>query len=404
MANEKFWFIFADKPTTKVFIDEPINFGDVDFQLNRKENGMALDNTISGGELKFRFTSHRNHYLEDILYLNHSKGFEADLKLGFSTESGHEYIGEVDFYTADTNDFDYFECSVILESEMQIFKRRSSTKVDMFSNKNTDGNSITPLQPVAMLLQAKPVEQVSEWGNVVFQQELRASGNSDPINDIYYQINPCSNLLKSGIEDSFTFFNSSNKNSFDFPTTSDFVVLTAKDNLKNVKINISELVVKFSINTFAGGFGFVDMELQIRHGLDYATATNKILLQTHKIPSESYYFNGNFEYIINELLRGESVWINFVINIRQTTGILLSAITCDFQIPTMKTIITCGSTSYNSTPITFRLIDVMKQIAKSTSNLSVYAPRYDVGGQFYDTVLTNGKLLSGNANDPFYVA
>ena len=35
----------------------------------------------------------------------------------------------------------------------------------------------------------------------------------------------------------------------------------------------------------------------------------------------------------------------------------------------------------------------MRQVVKSTSGLDIYAPRFDVGGTFYDNRLVNGNFL-----------
>ena len=116
MAGEKFWLIFPDKPNKRQYIDEPINFGEIDFNLDQSEGGMGRDITISGSKISFRFTIHRLHFLEQILYFFHKDGFELNILFGFSVVTGQEFQGELDGYTAETNDFDYFECSVILEN------------------------------------------------------------------------------------------------------------------------------------------------------------------------------------------------------------------------------------------------------------------------------------------------
>ncbi len=409
MANERFWFLFPDKPTTKIFIDEPINFGDADFQLNRKENGMGLDASISGGELKFTFTIHRNHYLEDILYLMHKDGFEADLKFGFSDEIGNEFLGEVDFYSAETNDFDYFSCTVILESAMQIFKRRMATKVDLFANTTVDGEVIEPLVPITMLLQAKPTKQNSEWSSNFFYERLLADGQGgSPSSQVYYAINPCLNIVQSGIEDTLTAFQPLIRTQIIEPNAGEFLFVRAKSNLRNIVVDIKDLSIFFNTDVDNGGNGYVDLRLQISYGLDYSTATKVVLLSVFKRENESFEFNGDLSHTISSLQREEGIWINFVAKVIQSTDVTFPSGTprfeVFFQINSMITEVTAESSAYNSTPLTFRLIDVMRQIAKSTSNLDIYAPRYENAGQFYDTVLTNGKLLSGNVTDPFYIS
>ena len=179
MAREKFYLIFSEQPNKRVQINEPINYSDVDFVLERRKNGMGLDVSLSGGSVSFKFTMYRHgSSFENILYYAHKYGFEANIKLIIVLSNGTEYIGELDFAMAETNDFNYFECPVILETEMQLFRRRSETKVDLFSKLDIENNLIEPLTPINMLLQAKPTIQLSRWEQPKeFNQNLSASGS-----------------------------------------------------------------------------------------------------------------------------------------------------------------------------------------------------------------------------------
>lgn len=380
MSKEKFWFQFPDEPTKKWFIDEPIGYGSVDFSLDQQESGDGRDAQLSGGKVPFRFTKHRTHYLEKLLYFDQLTGSESGIILFIQLETGQIHQGQLDFYGAKTNDFDYFECSVILESQLQVFKRRSETKVDMFSSVGINKETIEPLQPLNMLLKAKPSTQTSQWEQTVdYFRDFRII---DQIDNYY---NPCQNLIKSEIEDTFTFFsqNSANKG--------DFALLTAASNLKNVKIQID------NVNVFVHTDGSNDAAVlvSVNYGATIETSTQINLYQVLS-RTEDINFNESFTVDIPALQRAETVW--FSVRVIMTVG------GGNMYIKGMKTLVTASSTAYNTITPTFRLIDVMKQIAKSIAGLDVYAPRYDVGGEFYDNVITSGKLLGGNINDPFYVS
>lgn len=411
MDNYRFWLIFSDKPTTKRYIDEPINFADADFQLNRNERGMGLDASISGGELKFSFTSQRNHLLEDILYWFHKDGFEANVKFGFSIPTGEIFSGEIDFYTADTNDFDYIDCSVILDSEKLIFKRRYETKVDLFSSTTIDGEFIEPLQPIPMLLQAKPIEQVSEWQQSnQFIDSLKAQGNILILKGTLFCINPCQNQIKYGINNSFVFFNNQSHN------FNDFKLLTAADNLNNLKIKLNGCIGNIDPKSFSIppiSTGKIDFKLMLRWGSfidgttnSYPDSTNKAVLLAKNLKTSdlNYTFDTNIEYTIGSINRGDNVWLSYEFLITPDGSSFSDVIGCDVNLDLKGIVLTSDSTAYNSTPLTFRLIDVMRYVVKSISGLNLNASRYDSLGEFYDTVLTNGKLLGGNVTDPFYIS
>jgi len=384
MSYEKFYLIFQDSPTTRIPIDEPISFSEVDFNFDQKENGMGRDVTLSGGTVKFRFSIERNHRLEDLLYSNHYYGFESDVKIIIVLENGQEFTGELDFATAETNDFDYFECSVILESALQIFKRRSETKVDLFSNTTIDGEVIEPLVPVNMLLQAKPSTQTSTWTNpaqlIVKESNLQVIININRSNILF------------GIENTFTPFLTIDKGAGNRP---EFLILTAQSNLKDVRVNVK------NINITSSGGTDKELSIYVHRGVTYPFPPDVNTGRICKVQGSSETINIILaslpELVIGDMQRGESLWM--YLQIRQLSAFELTTI-----VNTISTEITANSTAYNSITPTFRLIDVMRQVAKSTSNLNVYAPRYDVNGQFYDTVLTNGKLLGGVTDNPFYVS
>lgn len=379
----KFWLIFSDKPTQKRFIDEPINFADADFQLNRKEGGMGLDASISGGELKFRFSSFRNHLLDEILYWFHKDGFEADVKFGFSIPTGQEFSGEIDFYTCDTNDFNFFDCSVILDATKLLFKRRAETKVDLFANTTIDGEAITPLQPIPMLLQAKPIQQVSQWKQVkpiIFTEvNLGQYVNITQANTVF------------GIENSLQPFTQNTPNNFG----KDFQILDAVNNLSDVQLKITNVDIRISGGEFKGARIYIIKAVDFPTGFDPLNGQTRLI--DKNVTGGDLVINENISYTIGNIQRGEKIWL--FLAIRQILAFELTV-----NITSIDTTITADSVAYNSTPLTFRLIDVMRQVAKSISGLDINAPRYDNGGQFYDTVLTNGKLLGGNANDPFYIS
>jgi len=384
MSYEKFYLIFQDSPTTRVPIDEPISFSEVDFNLDQKENGMGRDVTLSGGTVKFRFSIERNHRLEDLLYSNHYYGFESDVKIIIVLENGQEFTGELDFATAETNDYDYFECSVILESALQIFKRRSETKVDLFSNTTIDGEAIEPLQPINMLLQAKPSVQVSLWTNpaplVVKEPNLAVVINVNRSN------------AKYGIEDTYTPFLTIGKGGIN---RDKFLILTAQNNLKDVRVNIK------NINITSSGGTDKELSIYIHRGITYPFPSDVNVGLVHRVrgatDSIAMILSALPEVVIGDMQRNESLWM--FCQIRQLSAHELTTI-----VTSIDTEITANSVAYNSITPAFRLIDVMKHVAKSISGLDVYAPRYDNAGQFYDNVITNGKLLGGNINDPFYVS
>lgn len=402
----RFYLNFKSDSFGKKEIDEPFEFDKISFSLKQKPNGMGRDVAFGADKNMLEFTDQANHELPQILYNNRKFGFESDNELTIEVDEENKYICDLDFATADTDDLTYFKCQVVEDSKLQIINARKTTKVDMFSNTDIDGNYIPPLIAENMFINAKPVVQRSEWNQTVaLDEKFEATGVG--INSTkYFHINPCQNLAVGEIEDSFTFFQPY-KLVFENPEESDYIVFTAKNNAKNVNIKISDLLIHFETDVDNGGNGFVDFQLQIRNGLTFQTATVQRLIDITRTEHQSYDFDGGFNIMIPEVARGESVWIFFYIKVRQSAGdipFVTERFEVFTQISNMKTEITLDSIGFSSIAKSLRLIDVMRQVIKSISGLDINAPTFDIGGILYDNRLVDGNLLRGINDKSFSIS
>lgn len=399
--GELFYLHFKSDGFGKVAINEPIGYASCDFNLQQKDKGYARDISFSGGDNQFEFVDYRDHNLGQLLYYSHYFGFEAKVDLIIEIEGVDNIIGELDFATAITDDLTYFKCKVIQLSDYQIIKRRKAVKVDLLSSKDVDGNQIEPLIPQNMLLLSKPVVQKSVWDQPIVFSERLAS-----LDLVYYHFNPCQNLVQYGIEDSFTFFQTRTAKANKPFTTSQFMVLTAKNNQNNIKISIKDLLIHFETDVDNGGNGYVDFALEVRNGIDYNTAKKQTFLSVSKRENQSYDYSGDLDIHIDALQRGESIWVNFTAKVRQSANAPFGTPKFEvfMNIQNMKTTITTESTAYNSITPSFRLIDVMAQVVKSISGLNINAPRFGAGGEFFDNRLFNGNFLRNIKDKSFYVS
>ena len=62
------------------------------------------------------------------------------------------------------------------------------------------------------------------------------------------------------------------------------------------------------------------------------------------------------------------------------------------------------SLSISSVITTVRFIDAFRQVVDSIGGYTVIAPRFDIGGEYYDQWITNGKLLRQIEDEPFNVS
>jgi hypothetical protein len=408
MANEKFKLNFCSDGIGLVDISEPIGFNALSFDFMQKANGMGRDISFNSGEMQLEFTHTRNHYLPELLYYFEYYGFEAKVELVIEINGIDNIIGELDFAKAETDGLEYFRCKVIQKSELQIIKRRSKVKVDMFSDKDLDGNFIDKAPTTNVLVKAKAVYQESKWEQTTdFNVKMFSLGSSSTA---WYQLNPALNIIKSDINDTLTSFNSLEAGNNDFIdgsfTDSSFKLISAKENLTNIKVSLENLKIKFNTDVDNGGNGYVEYRLVLVKGLEYINGTRRVINSVVKQEYENYSFEGFYNNIsVEPMKRGESLWLFFEFKIRQSAIGIVPEFEVFLTIDSgLKVKVTAESTAYNSITKAIRLNDIQKQIIKSYAGIDVLAPRYQQNGQFYDTFLINGNLLRSITDKPFTIS
>jgi len=332
------------------------------------------------------------------MYYNHKFGFESKVNLIIQVTGIDNIVGELDFATATTDDFEYFKCKVIQNGDQQIINRRRETKVDVMSDLDIDGNWIGKIEPKNMLLLSKPIYQTSKWEQpTAFYENLYSQGNNATT---YYIVNP-TQLTKSDIGDSYMPFYSFSADS------EDFISIKAKTDLKDIKITIKDVLIHLETDVDNGGNGYVDFQLQIRYGKDFNTAKKEVLVSSYLTENQSFDYGGNLSFSIDNLQTEDKIWVIYFLKVRQSASssfLGLGKFECFTSISGMKVDISAISSSYNSITPTFRLIDVMRQVIKSISGLDIVAPRFDYGGEFYDNRLFNGNFLRNITDKGFKIS
>lgn len=391
-------------------INEPVGFSDISFGLKRKSTGHALDEDYLGdGKEELIFYRGRNHQIDQILYYHQKYGFESVIYLIINDKIKYQ----LEFETAVTDDYEYFKCICTLISDFQLIKKRIDTKVDLISDKDIEGNLISPLVPTNTLIKSKPIFQKSTWeqaANFDKKFEARSSGSITR----YVFLNPCINQINYEIEDSYNFFEtdtsfvvgvSYNINNFE---DNPFKVLTAKNNLNNVKINIKNLNINLETDVDNGGNGYVDFKLEIRKGIDYKTAKVTTPISINLKEHKQYAYSNDISIELQNLQRNESVWIYFLMKIRQSATATLPILRKSFEVFTkisgMTTEITAESNTYNTVSPSFRLVDVIEQVSKSISGKVCDTSRLRAVDEYYNTRIINGNFLRGITDKPFNVS
>jgi uncharacterized protein (TIGR02145 family) len=397
MAGETFELRFKNNEDVTVSIDEPINFATVDFQLSQKDKGYGRDVSFNGGEVQFEFVKYRNHYLDKLLLYNNTYGFESIVELIITCGTITTIIGELDFATAITDDLEYFKCKVIQQSSKQIVKRRKSVKVDLLSDKNIDGNAITPLAPKNTLLSSKPIYQNSKWesprafGGGEDSKIYTFNYNESSFHDYYY-LTFAINLVHHSLETALT------AGVIQTRDARNITYLTATTDLKNIVIDIPATNFSWYYDSDT-----TDKTCFYQFIVEYG-ATVQVLKSNSFTPNETFSFGDAFQINIPSLSTGQSIKIYHKLDFDMPNlgGYYGSWMYVTSGLQTIT--ISAESTTFKSIAPSFRLIDVMRQVVKSISGLDISAPRFDVGGEFYDNRLLNGNSLRAISTKPFYVS
>ena len=398
MAGEIFKLRFnSGNDDLILIIDEPIDFGSVDFQLKQKQNGYGRDVSFNGGETQFEFVKYRNHYLDKLLEYNNTYGFESIVELIITTSINTIIAGELDFATAVTDDLEYFKCKVIQKSKLQIVKRRKSAKVNLFDDKDINGDDIVPLVAENMLLLSKPLIDNSRWNSeatIDWQEVLAVEG--DTYSTVYR--NFFDSMYDSDIPTSYA---PSNDGSI-----SGTKMLTVANSIDNVKIKIEGFTLDARLMDRRALFLFgsecsASHYMYVSYGANFgdnATYINNsgIQLYARGIIDDQYIEVtasrdiSQIEISIPTLSQGHSVWVYHTCY-ADHNGVGDAVFSIKHS--PIKISITASINSINSVVLSLRLIDVMRQVVKSISGLDIVAPRFNIGGEFYDNRILNGNLL-----------
>ena len=396
MAGETFQLRFnsGDDDLT-LFIDEPIDFATVDFQMKQKDKSYGRDVSFNGGETQFEFVKYRNHYLDKLLEYNNTYGFESIVELIITTSINTIIAGELDFTTAVTDDLEYFKCKVIQKSKLQIVKRRKSAKVNLFDDKDINGDDIVPLAAENMLLLSKPLIDNSRWNSEAtldWQEVLAVDG--DTYSTVYR--NFFDSMYDSDIPTSYA---PSNDGSIGGTK-----MLTVANSIDNVKIIIEGFTLDARLRNEAflnGSSCSATHNMYVSYGANWGDNNTYIDNSNFQlyVSGKTGTFNSDktvsinisqFEISIPTLPQGHSVWVYHTIFADHDNQ---GEAKLSIKHSPIKMSITASVNSINSVVLSFRLIDVMRQVVKSISGLDIVAPRFNVGGEFYDNRMLNGNLL-----------
>jgi hypothetical protein len=240
----KFFLNFIDLPQIGIVeISEPFGFDGATHEIKQEPNKHARNVIIANADIKLEFTR-ENFFQYDYLDAElERKGWEINIEFILEKDNNTFSTGIIDGLTAQRFR-DSIEFNIIQNTVFEFIKKNESIELNAFSDKSLKGDAITPCQTYNIFQKAKPIFQTSEWDskNLDF---VGSAGSGDNDNEAY--IVPAVNtILNYGVQTTFAPYDVvSNNGDFDWTILYPNRLLTAKQNLNNVKIKIKNININF---------------------------------------------------------------------------------------------------------------------------------------------------------------
>lgn len=406
-------------------IGEPIGFDKASYKVKQDDSRFGRDIVIANEETELIFTRQYFEQLNTIQTLPNgdvidyaSQGFDflLDIFNNEGTEAEVEYIIEKDGNSFITGIFSYFTMSVqfdqikvkiIQNTNRETIKRLEDTDIDAFNNKSLDGRTITPCVTTNILLKAKPILYLATWkGNG--STETGGASIVEGVPPNYSAVNNA-NVTIDYTEDSVSFISGKYAtNSAGIPNDENFVYLDVKNNLTNVKIDLSNIVassrsVKSGTISASGYVKFI-----VRVALDITDNSNDYVLYTKNYTNTNSSvdaFPTDLTLTIPFIQRGYRVYIYayaYAEAVLGGGGAGLDFYSVVMSFTGMNVKITSVSTAVDTVVKGVRLCDLQQHAINSMADIPLIAPDYQLGGTHYDNFAFNGLLLGQITDKPFY--
>jgi len=405
--NFKFYLNFKNDSIGRIEISEPVGFDGATFTIEQDSKRYGRDVAYGSEEVSLSFfegvyDNGLTHCFDLLVRYYSDYGFESEVEFIVNKNGLDFVIGLLDYQLAETDQITHFKTKVIQNTNQAIVKRRADVNVDVFSDTDLDDNPITPVTTQKILLKAKPVLQKSKW-EVSQDTFFTEAGFFLPT---FW--NNMQNIIISGIEDSLTFFDFAITGNSETPFIRDVgKIIKAKGSLTNLKIKYT-FKVSYRAEVITPSIDYDPFQFALKvfktdnTSSDWLTAVNT----AHFLFISPLFYDNNegtydmvLEYTFPSLNDGDYL---YVLGQTQSIGASGSQRGIIFNDMGSKLEIEATSTAIDSVIEGVRHIDYVKQCFKSATGLNVIAPKYDIGGQFYNNFVFNGKLIRQFTDQAFY--
>lgn len=411
----KHYLEFNSDNTGRIQISEPVAFDASAFNLEQKSDGYARNITLMAEEADLEFyegffemadspyelpngliVDRLGHALEFLLEYNRKFGFQSNVKYVLEKNGVEFILGQLNFEGAETDERTYFKCKIVQALERAIVTRREDIEIDAFSDKNVDGDPITPLTTTNILLKAKPFFRKSTWTIREFTFSQTNQGRQ------FFAGFPIFDSLKTfEIEDSLISFEQSytaqiaDEPSFLEQYRSDISQIKAKADLRDVKVKISNLSFTSSGTSTAP----VIKKLTVNYGSSYVTG-NFTTVELESTTNDVFnIIDQSYEVDIPFIPNGGFIYIHYYMQDNVSTVGNIGSY--GFNVTSGDLEITAIAKATNSVVKGVKYIDLIKQGIKSINGMDVDADDFEQGGEHENLYALSGNLIRQRDDVPF---
>lgn len=310
----------------------------------------------------------------------------SEMKVGYKiSRNGVDFREfELDNRDADLTDGEtYYKAKLVEIGLVADHFRNLKNTFDAFSDKNWKGETITPIESFNYLVKATPLNLTS-----IFKMSNNFSFDfvNTPTFGYFTGINPSQQVTESEISGTLGWL-SPQLNTNEYLDFGNFGLFVAVKETKNVKITLDvDLDYSFTSGAISGG-GRINAYLYVGTDVSIGNLKHQFF---ERVVSPSEDETGTiteiFTFNIDDVPVGQKVFLFYFmqgVGDRRISGLFRkNEITVELVETDLD--IVCPAVRY---------IDLIKQGAKFVNNLPIVAPRFDVGGQFYNQAVFSRSLL-----------
>lgn len=419
ILNYKFYLNFKNTDSFgRLQITEPVGFDGASFVIEQESKRYGRDAYKINEEINLTFykgnfepsemqqlpngtvSYHLTQGYDWLKEVIDEFGFEADVDFEIELNGVLFIPSNLDFQTCETDGFTYLSCKAVQEQSKQLIKRRADIETNIFSDEDLDGTPVTPATTENILVKAKPITQISKLEAKEMSYNEPSFGFQNFVGTSLFR-----NLTAYDIDDTFTpfldFYQAQLVNEPNFLETyrSDISVIKAQTDLSNIVINIKGL----SLTAIADDPVYVTKELTVNHGTSYVSGEFETIVLESTQDNILNIVNQDYEVNIPFVPSGGFIYIHFYMLGLTPSGGVTPVGNFSLNVTSGNLEIKATSTAIDTVVKGVRYIDVIKANLKRINGYDVFAPRYDVGGEYYDQFAFTGNLIKQRDDVAFSV-